>query len=103
MTGHSAAESGAECPVILIGEKAHPEVQGTAGWAKGPVYVLSEESEIDALPPMETALVVAKPTFPPAKWERLTAYLAQKIPGVKLRPTISNFTPAAESWMLRAV
>ena len=87
-----AAESGAECPVILIGEKAHPEVQGTAGWAKGPVYVLSEESEIDALPPMETALVVAQTTFPPAKWERLTAYLAQKIPGVKLRPTICSAT-----------
>ena len=67
-------------------------MQGTAGWAKGPVYVLSEESEIDALPPMETALVVAQTTFPPAKWERLTAYLARKIPGVKLRPTICSAT-----------
>ena len=41
---------------------------------------------------METALVVAQTTFPPAKWERLTAYLAQKIPGVKLRPTICSAT-----------
>ena len=37
------AESGPECPVILLGEKEHPEVQGTAGWARGPVYVLSQE------------------------------------------------------------
>ena len=87
-----AEESGPDCPVILIGEKAHPEVQGTAGWAKGPVYVLSEESEIDVLPPLKTALVVAQTTFPPTKWERLTARLKERIAQVKLRPTICSAT-----------
>lgn len=50
------AESGPECPVILLGEKEHPEVQGTAGWARGPVYVLSQEDELDTLPSMDQAL-----------------------------------------------
>ncbi|MCL2811930.1 MAG: bifunctional 4-hydroxy-3-methylbut-2-enyl diphosphate reductase/30S ribosomal protein S1, partial [Clostridia bacterium] len=26
--------------VIILGEKEHPEVQGIAGWAKGPVHIL---------------------------------------------------------------
>ena len=64
------AESGPECPVILLGEKEHPEVQGTAGWARGPVYVLSQEDELDMLPPMDQALVVAQTTFPPARWKQ---------------------------------
>ena len=86
------AESGPECPVILLGEKEHPEVQGTAGWARGPVYVLSQEDELDTLPPMDQALVVAQTTFPPARWEAMTQRLAARIPGAKLRYTICSAT-----------
>lgn len=86
------AESGPECPVILLGEKEHPEVQGTAGWARGPVYVLSQEDELDTLPSMDQALVVAQTTFPPARWEAMTQRLAARIPGAKLRYTICSAT-----------
>ncbi len=87
-----AEESGPDCPVILLGEKAHPEVQGTAGWARGPVYVLSREEELASLPPMAQALVVAQTTFPPARWERMTERLLQRIPDAKLRYTICSAT-----------
>ena len=86
------AESGPECPVILLGEKEHPEVQGTAGWARGPVYVLSHEDELDTLPPMSQALVVAQTTFPPARWETMTQRLTARIPGAKLHYTICSAT-----------
>lgn len=92
-----ATESGPDCPVVMLGEKAHPEVQGTAGWAKGEVYVISEEAEIAQLPPMEKALVVAQTTFPPARWERMTACLAKRIPGMILRPTICSATQVRQT------
>ncbi len=92
-----AMESGPDCPVVMLGEKAHPEVQGTAGWAKGEVYVISEEAEIAQLPPMEKALVVAQTTFPPARWERMTACLAKRIPGMILRPTICSATQVRQT------
>ena len=92
-----ATESGSDCPVVMLGEKAHPEVQGTAGWAKGEVYVISEEAEIAQLPPMEKALVVAQTTFPPARWERMTACLAKRIPGMILRPTICSATQVRQT------
>lgn len=92
-----ATESGPDCPVVMLGEKAHPEVQGTAGWAKGKVYVISEEVEIAQLPPMEKALVVAQTTFPPARWARMTACLAQRIPGMILRPTICSATQVRQT------
>ena len=86
------AESGPDCPVILLGEKAHPEVQGTAGWARGPVYVLSREEELDALPSLSQALVVAQTTFPPARWTSMTKLLLERIPGAKLHYTICSAT-----------
>ena len=38
-------ESSADCPAILVGEREHPEVKGTSGWAKGPVYVVASPEE----------------------------------------------------------
>lgn len=35
--------------VLVIGHKGHPEVEGTCGQAEGPVHVLSQPAEIDAL------------------------------------------------------
>lgn len=67
-------------PVILVGQKDHPEVQGTAGWCHGPVYILREEDEIACLPHIEEALAVVQTTFPPDKWERIAELLRQRIP-----------------------
>ncbi len=75
-------------PVVLVGQKDHPEVQGTAGWCHGPVYILREEDEIDSLPPMEEALAVVQTTFPPDKWERMAGLLTKRIPGITVKDTI---------------
>ena len=37
-------------PVIMVGEREHPEVKGTCGWAKGPVYVVATPDEAAELP-----------------------------------------------------
>ncbi len=75
-------------PVILVGQRDHPEVQGTAGWCHGPVYILREEGEIDGLPHIEEALAVVQTTFPPDKWERMAGLLSLRIPGITVNDTI---------------
>jgi len=35
--------------VIIIGHPGHPEVEGTRGWVKGPVYVVSRKDEVQGL------------------------------------------------------
>ena len=66
--------------VVLVGEKDHPEVQGTAGWCRRPVYVVSSPEEAEALPPAEHALVFCQTTLPEEKWEQLLPILQRKIP-----------------------
>ncbi len=75
-------------PVVLVGQKDHPEVQGTAGWCHGPVYILRDDTELDGLPPMEEALAVVQTTFPPDKWERMIELLQKRIPGITVKDTI---------------
>ncbi len=75
-------------PVVLVGQKDHPEVQGTAGWCHGPVYILRDDTELDGLPTMEEALAVVQTTFPPDKWERMIELLQKRIPGITVKDTI---------------
>ena len=50
------------------------------------------EEELETLPPMTRALIVAQTTFPPARWERMTARLIARIPDARLRYTICSAT-----------
>ena len=80
-------------PVILIGDPGHPEVVGTAGWCKGEVHVLSREEDIDGLPEdTDKALLVAQTTFPPQDFERLSAKIKERFPGITINNTICNAT-----------
>ncbi|MGN0747955.1 MAG: bifunctional 4-hydroxy-3-methylbut-2-enyl diphosphate reductase/30S ribosomal protein S1, partial [Aristaeellaceae bacterium] len=65
-------ETAPDCPVILVGEKEHPEVRGTAAWARGEVFVVATPEEAEQLPRMPKALAVAQTTFPPERWEAVT-------------------------------
>ncbi|MDY4139036.1 MAG: bifunctional 4-hydroxy-3-methylbut-2-enyl diphosphate reductase/30S ribosomal protein S1 [Eubacteriales bacterium] len=85
-------ETSPDCPVVLVGEREHPEVRGTAGWARGPVYVVATPEEARQRPQMPKALAVAQTTFPPERWEAVTAALRQRIPELKEHCTICNAT-----------
>ena len=78
--------------VVLVGQKEHPEVRGTAGWAAGPVYTVSTVEEAEKLPPLEKAAAVCQTTFPMAEWEAVTAVLRERIPGLDSHCTICNAT-----------
>ena len=65
--------------VVLVGERDHPEVQGTAGWSPVPVYVVFTAEDVEKLPPLTKALVVSQTTIPEEKWEALLPLLRDKI------------------------
>ena len=66
-------------PVIIIGEKGHPEVIGTIGWAgKGAMTVYSDE-EVIALPHINEAVVVAQTTITQDKWKHMLSSLESRI------------------------
>ena len=79
-------------PVILVGEKEHPEVRGTAGWAQGPVYVVATPEEAAGLPEMEKAVAVSQTTFPPARWDAVLRVLKQRIGRLESHCTICSAT-----------
>ncbi|MEG1845029.1 MAG: bifunctional 4-hydroxy-3-methylbut-2-enyl diphosphate reductase/30S ribosomal protein S1 [Clostridia bacterium] len=79
-------------PVIVVGDGEHPEVQGILGWTLGKGVPVLTEAEIDALAPMESALVVSQTTLPKAKYDHVCARLREKIGRLDIRQTICTAT-----------
>ncbi|MBR1685238.1 MAG: bifunctional 4-hydroxy-3-methylbut-2-enyl diphosphate reductase/30S ribosomal protein S1 [Clostridia bacterium] len=79
-------------PVILVGERDHPEVQGTAGWAQGPVYVVDTVSDAEQLPEMEQALACVQTTFPMDRWLAVLEVLRRKVQRLAEQCTICSAT-----------
>ena len=79
-------------PVILVGEREHPEVRGTAGWSNGPVWVVASAQEADELPEMERAVAVCQTTFPPERWSAVLEVLRGKVRQLDSHCTICSAT-----------
>lgn len=74
-----AAYSADGSPVVLVGDGAHPEVQGTAGWCRGTVYTVYEEADVAALPQLPRALIASQTTLPMERWQALLPLLKGRI------------------------
>ncbi len=79
-------------PVILVGEKDHPEVRGTAGWAHGEVRIVATPEEAELLPDMEEATAVSQTTYPPEEWAAVLKVLERKVSRLDSRCTICSAT-----------
>ena len=79
-------------PLIVIGEGDHPEVQGILGWSEAPAWAVLTEADVMALPPLESARVVAQTTMVQERFDALCRLLAQKIPQLDVRATICTAT-----------
>ncbi len=87
------SESAAQgLPVVIIGEREHPEVEGIAGWCAGKAIVVSSAADVEALPPMPKACVVAQTTTPEALWCELLQKLREHIPELDVYPSICHAT-----------
>ncbi len=79
-------------PVIMVGEKEHPEIKGTCGWAKGDVYVVATQEEAALLPKMPKAVAAAQTTFPPDRWEAIIEVLRMRVGDLRVNNTICKAT-----------
>jgi ribosomal protein S1/(E)-4-hydroxy-3-methyl-but-2-enyl pyrophosphate reductase len=73
----AAAEAGQR--VIIVGEKGHPEVIGTIGWAGEKAITVYSDEEIAALPHMDEAVVVAQTTIIQEKWNHILKALESRV------------------------
>lgn len=78
--------------IIIIGEKHHPEVIGTNGWSGGRARILYSEDDVDALPQLSKACVVAQTTITPEKWDEIVTLLHGKVRELELSNTICQTT-----------
>jgi 4-hydroxy-3-methylbut-2-enyl diphosphate reductase len=79
-------------PVIVIGEREHPEVEGIGGWVSGGAFVVNSEEDVAQIPRMRKACVVAQTTTPQPRWDRLTELLREKIEEPEIYPSICGAT-----------
>ncbi|MBP3409783.1 MAG: bifunctional 4-hydroxy-3-methylbut-2-enyl diphosphate reductase/30S ribosomal protein S1 [Clostridia bacterium] len=96
---HEMARSASEAgiPVIVIGERAHPEVVGILGWTDPPGMTVMCAEDVDALPDMERALIVSQTTMVRERYDELCELLKGKIKDPDIRPTICPATRDRQS------
>jgi (E)-4-hydroxy-3-methyl-but-2-enyl pyrophosphate reductase len=80
------------CAVIIVGDKDHPEVVGLLGYAEGMGYVISHPDDLDKLPPLERAIVVAQTTQDGHLFDRIARTIAARLPHFKVFNTICDST-----------
>ncbi len=78
--------------LIIIGEKAHPEVISISQWGANRAIILDREEMARTLPPMEQAGVVVQTTFSQEQFKRIEQILADKIPDLTVYMTICTAT-----------
>ena len=79
-------------PVILVGQRDHPEVIGTIGYGRGTVYTVHDPEEAAALPQMDRALAVSQTTFPHERWEEILPVLHSRVKNLTVQDTICTAT-----------
>lgn len=79
-------------PVVIIGAADHPEVIGIAGWAAGPVDIVKDEKQAQALPQQGCALVVTQTTMPHAKAAKIIEALRGQFDSLQVEDTICSAT-----------
>jgi small subunit ribosomal protein S1 len=81
-------------PVIIVGDRQHPEVKGIAGHAGSTAIIVRDPAEAERIAPLETAGVVIQTTYSRDEAERVIDVLARKIPILHVRDTICQATEA---------
>ena len=86
---------------IIIGDKDHPEVAGLMGYAGENGYVVDSLEELDALPQLEHAIIVAQTTQNKLFFDDVKKWAAQKYPHYKIFNTICDSTARRQSEVRR--
>ena len=80
--------------VIIIGDKGHPEVVGSAGWTEGKCLIISSEEEADQadIAPDEPCCCVVQTTFDAQLYNKIIKIIENKCKSVEINRTICYTT-----------
>jgi len=80
--------------VIIIGNKEHPEIVGSAGWSKEKPVIINSGQEARLFEPVEGRkyAVVVQTTYPTADFTAIADILKQKIADIEIHNTICPAT-----------
>ncbi|MBR0356084.1 MAG: 4-hydroxy-3-methylbut-2-enyl diphosphate reductase, partial [Clostridia bacterium] len=79
-------------PVFIAGKRTHPEVIGTAGWARGQAVILETPQEAERVETGETGCLVAQTTLSEKTFEEIVTVLRRRIPHLVVHNTICRTT-----------
>lgn len=78
--------------IIIVGDEKHPEVVGIKGWCQGDVYIINSEDEINSLPFIKKACIVAQTTIKYELWDMVLNKLESQIDELVVFNTICSAT-----------
>ncbi len=65
--------------VIIVGAVGHPEVDGILGWGGELAHAVYNDEDVEKLPHMQQAVVVAQTTITHDKWHQILEALSNKV------------------------
>ncbi len=81
------------CQILIIGDKAHPEIIGINGWCDNTAFIIDSIEQVNSLPNIQKSIcVVAQTTFIRKKWEKIIQSLNKRFKNVLKFDTICNAT-----------
>ncbi|UCD31495.1 MAG: 4-hydroxy-3-methylbut-2-enyl diphosphate reductase [Desulfobacterales bacterium] len=86
---------------IIIGDKDHPEITGLMGYAGEKGYVVDSLEELDSIPQLERAVIVAQTTQNKHFFDKVKKWAAQQAPHYKVFDTICDSTSRRQSEVQR--
>jgi len=78
--------------VAVVGDAAHPEVQGILGHCRGEVTVIPDEGRARRFARVRKLGILAQTTVPPDRFRKIVSLLASKATDVKIHNTICATT-----------
>jgi ribosomal protein S1/(E)-4-hydroxy-3-methyl-but-2-enyl pyrophosphate reductase len=78
--------------IIIIGEKEHPEVIGINGWCDNKAFILNRPDEIDSLPQISKACILAQTTTSHQNWDAILQRIHSKVEHLEVFNTICSTT-----------
>ncbi len=79
-------------PVFIAGRRTHPEVIGTAGWARNRAVILETPEQAERSAVGERGCLVAQTTMSEQAFEQISAVLRRRVPGLMVHNTICRTT-----------
>jgi len=90
--------------VVIFGDPKHPEVAGLLGYAKGRGHVITNEEDLERLPPFNSGLVmVSQSTMFTHEFKNLSYILSSKYPNLIIFDTICGATKERQSDLVQLV